>query len=175
MKFCPSCGKLTALRVPEGDHRMRVVCTACGAIHYQNPRIVAGCVVECQGKILLCRRAIEPRRGFWTNPAGFMEIGESLIQAAVRETYEEAMADVTVGSMLSVVNALRPAQVHIFFRATLPEPRFGSGPESLEVELFEEPAIPWQEMAFPSSIFSLERYLADRRAGVEQLHHIDIP
>jgi ADP-ribose pyrophosphatase YjhB (NUDIX family) len=175
MKFCPSCGQLTAERVPAGDHRPRIVCTACGAIHYQNPRIVAGCIVECQGKILLCRRAIEPRRGYWTNPAGFMEIGETLIDAAARETREEALAEVTMGSMLSVVNVLRPAQVHIFFRATLPEPKFGAGTESLEVQLFGETDIPWAEMAFPSSIFSLERYLADRRSGTEHLHHIDIP
>jgi ADP-ribose pyrophosphatase YjhB (NUDIX family) len=175
MKFCPSCGQLTRLRVPEGDHRTRIVCTACGDVHYQNPRIVAGCIVECQGSILLCRRAIEPRRGYWTNPAGFMEIGETLIDAAARETREEALAEVTVGSMLSVVNVLRPAQVHIFFRATLPEPKFGPGAESLDVQLFDEAKLPWDELAFASNIYSLERYLADRHAGIEQLHHIDIP
>jgi ADP-ribose pyrophosphatase YjhB (NUDIX family) len=175
MKFCPSCGQPTTLLVPEGDHLMRVVCTSCGAVHYQNPRIVAGCIVDCQGKILLCRRAIEPRHGYWTNPAGFMEIGETLIEAAARETREEALAEVTMGSMLSVVNVLRPAQVHIFFRATLPEPRFGPGAESLDVRLFSERELPWDEIAFPSGIYSLERYLADRRTGSEQLHHIDIP
>jgi ADP-ribose pyrophosphatase YjhB (NUDIX family) len=175
MNFCPSCGQPIQQRIPEGDNRPRDVCSACNTVHYQNPRIVAGCIIECQGKILLCRRAIEPRRGFWTNPAGFMEIGESLLQAAARETWEEAMAVVQMGSMLSVVNVLRRAQVHIFFRAILPEPRFAAGVESLDVRLYDESELPWPEIAFPSGIFSLQRFLEDRRSGREQLHHLDIP
>lgn len=174
MQFCPSCGQPTAERVPAGDSRLRFVCTVCAEIHYQNPRIVAGCMVECAGRILLCRRAIEPRRGYWTNPAGFMEIGESLRAAAARETREEALADVQLGSMLAVVNVLRRAQVHIFFRATLPEPRFGAGVETLETRLFAEGELPWDEIAFPSGSFALQRFLEDRRLGREQLHHLDI-
>jgi ADP-ribose pyrophosphatase YjhB (NUDIX family) len=174
MKFCSACGHTIELRIPEGDQRLRAVCSSCGTVHYQNPRIVAGCIVECQGRILLCRRAIEPRRGYWTNPAGFMEIGESLHQAAARETREEALAEVTMGSMLSVVSVLRRAQVHVFFRATLAEPRFGAGEESLEVQLYDEKEIPWSELAFESGVFSLRRYFADRQAGLEQLHFLDL-
>ena len=175
MKHCSSCGHPVQYRVPPGDQRPRAVCAHCGAIHYQNPLIVAGCVVEHAGRILLCRRAIEPRRGYWTNPAGFMELGETLQRAAERETQEEALADVTLGSMLSVTNILQTGQVHIFFRAMLPDPRYGSGAESLEVRLFDEAEIPWQDMAFRSSTFALQRYLEDRRAGRELLHFLDLP
>lgn len=175
MKYCSSCGHAVDYRVPPGDQRERAVCGQCGAIHYQNPRIVAGCVVEHAGKILLCRRAIEPRRGFWTNPAGFMELGETLHGAAARETREEALAEVQVGSMLSAISVLHTGQVHIFFRARLDGPRFGSGTESLDVQLFDEAAVPWDEMAFRSSIFSLQRYFDDRRAGQERLHFLDLP
>ena len=175
MKHCPSCGHPVQYSIPPGDQRERAVCTRCGEIHYQNPRIVAGCVVEHAGRILLCRRAIEPRRGYWTNPAGFMELGETLQSAAERETREEALAEVQLGSMLSVTNILQTGQVHIFFRATLPEPRFGSGVESLEVRLFDEAEIPWHDLAFRSSTFALQRYLEDRRGGREQLHFLDLP
>jgi ADP-ribose pyrophosphatase YjhB (NUDIX family) len=175
MKHCPSCGHPVQYSIPPGDQRERAVCARCGEIHYQNPRIVAGCVVEHAGRILLCRRAIEPRRGYWTNPAGFMELGETLQSAAERETREEALAEVQLGSMLSVTNILQTGQVHIFFRATLPEPRFGSGEESLEVRLFDEAEIPWHDLAFRSSTFALQRYLEDRRAGRELLHFLDLP
>jgi ADP-ribose pyrophosphatase YjhB (NUDIX family) len=175
MKYCSNCGHAVTYRIPPGDQRERAVCDQCGAIHYQNPRIVAGCVVEHAGRILLCRRAIEPRRGYWTNPAGFMELGETLQAAAARETREEALAEAQIGSLLSVVDVLHTGQVHVFFRATLAEPRFGNGAESLDVQLFEAAAIPWDEMAFRSSIFSLQRYLGDRQAGREQLHFLDLP
>jgi ADP-ribose pyrophosphatase YjhB (NUDIX family) len=175
MKHCPSCGQPVQYSIPPGDQRERAICTRCGEIHYQNPRIVAGCVVEHASRILLCRRAIEPRRGYWTNPAGFMELGETLQSAAERETREEALAEVQLGSMLSVTNILKSGQVHIFFRATLPEPRFGSGTESLEVRLFDEAEIPWHDLAFRSSTFALQRYLEDRRAGREGLHFCDLP
>lgn len=158
------------LRVPEGDQRPRFVCGSCGTIHYQNPRIVAGCVPEWEGRILLCRRAIEPRRGYWTTPAGFMEIGETLPQAAARETLEEALADVTIGSMLAVVDVVYAAQVHINFRARLRRPEFAAGVESLEVGLYEEAQIPWDDIAFESTRFSLRRWFEDRRQGREVLH-----
>ena len=135
MKFCSQCGARVQLRMPDGDHLPRYVCEACGTIHYQNPRLVVGCVPEHEGSILLCRRAIEPRRGYWTVPAGFMENRETLQEAAARESQEEALAGCVIGSLLSVVHVLHAEQVHVFFRAALPEARFGAGRESLEVAL----------------------------------------
>lgn len=174
MKFCSVCGQPVTSKVPEGDHLPRFVCTSCGTIHYENPRIIAGCVIETEGKILLCKRAIEPRHGFWTTPAGFMENGESVQDAAAREALEEALAHVKIGSLLAVVNVLRAHQVHIMFRATLLEPSFGIGPESLESRLYAEEEIPWSELAFLSVEFALRRYLQDRRLGREQVHFRDI-
>jgi ADP-ribose pyrophosphatase YjhB (NUDIX family) len=174
MNFCSACGQPVVVKIPDGDHLPRHVCPACGAIHYQNPRIIAGCVIETQGKILLCKRAIEPRRGYWTVPAGFMENGESVQNAAAREAMEEALAHVEIGSMLAMVNVLRAHQVHIMFRARLLEPSFGVGPESLEVGLYDESEIPWPDIAFLSVQFALQRYLEDRRLGREQLHCKDI-
>ncbi|NLG77181.1 MAG: NUDIX hydrolase [Xanthomonadaceae bacterium] len=174
MKFCSECGQPVTVKIPEGDHLPRFVCTACGTIHYQNPRIIAGCVIETEGKILLCKRAIEPRLGYWTIPAGFMENGESVQNAAAREAVEEALAQVEIGSLLAIVNVLHAHQVHIMFRATLRNPAFGVGPESLEAALYEEKDIPWPEIAFPSVEFALRRYLDDRREGVERMHFKDI-
>jgi ADP-ribose pyrophosphatase YjhB (NUDIX family) len=170
LNFCSHCGQPVELRVPEGDHLPRYVCPGCGRIHYQNPKIVAGCVPEHEGRILLCRRAIEPRLGYWTIPAGFMENGETIEDAARRESAEEAEAHVEIGSLLAVVNVLHADQVHVMFRARLPEPRFGAGRESLEVMLCDEADIPWQDIAFRSVDFALRRYLDDRRRGVEQHH-----
>jgi len=175
MKHCPSCGHPVLYRVPPGDQRERAVCERCDEVHYQNPRIIAGCVVEHAGRLLLCRRAIEPRRGYWTHPAGFMELGETLQNAAARETREEALAEVQIGSMLSVTNVLHTGQVHIHFRGTLAVPDYGCGVESLEVRLFDEAEVPWDEIAFSSVEFSLRRYLSDRREGRESLHFLDIP
>ncbi len=139
-------------------------------MHYHNPKIVAGCVPEYQGRLLLCRRAIEPRRGFWTIPAGFMENGETTQDAARRESIEEALADVEIGSLLAVVHVLHADQVHMMFRARLRDPQFGVGAESLEVGLYDESEIPWQDIAFRSVDFALKRYLEDRRRGVEDHH-----
>ena len=150
------------------------MCDACGSIHYQNPRLVVGCVPEHEGRILLCKRAIEPRRGYWTVPAGFMENGETLQQAAARESYEEALARVEIGSLLTIVHVLHAHQVHVFFRARLPRAEFGAGPESLEVELVEPQAIPWQDLAFPSTEFTLRRYLEDRDTGREPHHFAEL-
>jgi ADP-ribose pyrophosphatase YjhB (NUDIX family) len=174
MKFCPDCGQPVERRIPSGDNLPRAVCTACGAVHYENPRIVVGCVPEWQGRILLCRRAIMPRRGYWTVPAGFMENGESLQTAAARETLEEAEARVEVGSLLSVTHVLHAAQVHISFRGHLADGRYGVGAESLECFLCAEADIPWNEIAFPSIEFALRCYFEDRSAGVERLHFSDI-
>lgn len=174
MKFCSACAQPVTLKVPDGEHLPRFVCTSCGAIHYENPRIIAGCVIETEGKILLCKRAIEPRHGYWTTPAGFMENGESVQQGAAREAMEEALAHVKIGSLLAIVNVLRAHQVHITFRATLVEPSFGIGPESLETRLYAEEDIPWHDLAFLSVEFALRRYLEDRRLGRELLHFRDI-
>jgi ADP-ribose pyrophosphatase YjhB (NUDIX family) len=174
MKFCSACGQPVVLKIPDGDHLPRHVCPACGMVHYENPRIIAGCVPEWEGKLLLCKRAIEPRRGFWTIPAGFMENGEALQDAAARESMEEALARVEIGSLLAIVNVIRAHQVHIMFRARLLDTDFGVGPESLEVQLYDESEIPWADMAFLSVEFALRRYLEDRRAGRELLHYRDI-
>src|SRR6187397_1735038 len=131
MKFCSNCASPVMKRVPPGDNLPRWVCDQCGEIHYENPRVVVGSIPEYEGRLLLCRRAIEPRYGFWTIPAGFMENGETTQQAAQRESLEEACAEVEVGSLLAVVHVLHADQVHIMFRAQLPVPQFAAGAESL--------------------------------------------
>jgi ADP-ribose pyrophosphatase YjhB (NUDIX family) len=143
-------------------------------VHYKNPLLVLGCVPEWQNKILLCRRAIEPRLGFWTVPAGFMENGETMQEAAARECREEALAEVEVGSLLAVVNVTSANQVHVMFRAKLNEPNFAPGPESLEVALYEEAQIPWSELAFASGEYTLRQYFGDRRAGLDQHHFTEL-
>ena len=170
MNYCSNCGSRVELKIPSGDHLPRFVCDACGIIHYENPKLVVGCVPEHEGRILICKRAIEPRLGYWTIPAGFMENGETLQQAAARESYEEALADVEIGSLLSVVHVTHAHQVHVFFRARLPEPAFGAGPESLEVKLVHPDELPWEDIAFPSTTFTLQRWLDDRAAGLDRHH-----
>jgi ADP-ribose pyrophosphatase YjhB (NUDIX family) len=170
MNFCDQCGKAVEFRIPPGDHLPRYVCPHCGTIHYQNPRIIAGCVPDHAGRILLCRRAIEPRLGYWTFPAGFMENQETVQQAAAREALEEAHAQVQIGSLLAIVHVLEAHQVHMFFRAILPKAEFAIAPESLEVGLFAESEIPWDNIAFPSIEFALRHYFSDRAAGRETHH-----
>ncbi len=174
MNFCSNCGSAVAHKIPDGDHLPRFVCTNCGMIHYQNPKLVLGCVPDWEGRILLCRRAIEPRLGYWTVPAGFMENGETLQHAAARECYEEARATVEIGSLLALVSVTHAAQVHVMFRAKLLAPEFSPGPESLEVALYAEADIPWQNIAFPSGEFTLRRYFADRVAGREDHHFAEL-
>lgn len=170
MNFCNACGHKVDYRVPDGDTVSRYVCPACGKVHYQNPLVVVGCVPESGRRILLCRRAIEPRLGYWTIPAGFMEIGETLAEGAARETMEEALARVEVGDLFAVVDVVHARQVHLMFRATLLDGGFGAGVESLEVALFEPEAIPWDDIAFLSVRFALEKFLEDRAAGLRRLH-----
>lgn len=170
MNYCSHCGQPVSIEVPEGDNRPRHVCRSCGRIHYENPRVVVGCVPEHAGSILLCRRAIEPRHGFWTVPAGFMELGETLAEAALRETWEEAEARVDLGAMFAVVDVVHARQVHVFFRGRLAEPVFGAGEETLESRLFRPEEIPWAELAFPSVTIALERYLADGGRGDGPVH-----
>jgi ADP-ribose pyrophosphatase YjhB (NUDIX family) len=170
MRFCSNCGQGLVVKTPPGDHLPRHVCEACGIVHYQNPRLITGCVLEWQGKILLCKRAIEPRSGFWTLPAGFMENGETTGQAAARETVEEALAQALDLVPFALVDVPHVDQVHLMFRGSLGDGRHAPGPESLETALVEERDIPWGEIAFPSVRFTLERYLEDRRRGSFGFH-----
>lgn len=165
MNFCSHCGSQVELRIPEGDNRTRHVCLACGTVHYENPKIVVGCVVEHDERILLCKRAIEPRYGLWTLPAGFLENGESVEAGAARETFEEASAEVDVLGLYAMFSLKHINQVYMMFRARLLEPRFGPGTESLAVELLHEEQIPWRELAFPVIDQTLKLYLEDRKAG----------
>ena len=154
-------------RIPEGDNRERLICADCGHIDYQNPKVVVGSVVVSDGKILMCRRAIEPRRGFWTLPAGYLELGETLEEGAAREAMEEAIADIRLDGILGVFSIARIGQVQVIFRgafATPEAPAFAAGPESLEVGLFAWEDIPWNEIAFPSVHWALDAWNA-RRSG----------
>ena len=171
MNFCSNCGTPVVLKVPEGDFLPRHVCENCGTIHYLNPKIVVGSVPEYQGRILLCKRGIEPRLGFWTIPAGFMENDETLEAGAAREAREEALIEVEIGSLLLLANVTHARQVHVFFRSRMTSPDFGITHESLEVRLLDERDIPWNELAFPSTEYALRRYVADRAAGVER-HYV---
>ncbi len=170
MKFCPACGSAVEWRVPHGDSRPRYICTTCDIIHYQNPNLVVGAIPEWQDQILLCRRAIEPRYGLWTLPGGFMENGESVGAGAARETREEANAEIAIGELYSMYSLPYINQVHLLFRATLLNLDFGPGEESLEVKLFREEEIPWDEIAFRPIKLSLQAYFADRRRGQFTLH-----
>ncbi len=174
MNFCSHCGARVALKVPPGDHLPRYVCDQCGTIHYKNPLLVLGCVPQWEDQILLCRRAIEPRKGFWTVPAGFMENGETLQQAAARECREEAMAEVEVGSLLAVVSVIHAHQVHVMFRARLLKRDFAPGVESQDVILAKESEIPWPELAFPSGVYTLRRFFEDRSRGREDHHFTEL-
>ncbi len=175
MKFCSACGAPVALKVPPGDSLPRHVCDACGTIHYSNPKMVIGSIPEWEDRILLCRRAIEPRYGLWTLPAGFMENGETVADAARRETLEEAKARIELADMFSVLSVPYINQVHIFYRARLLDLDFGPGEESLDVALFYENEIPWKELAFRTVATTLRHYFEDRRNGGFRLHAGDIP
>ncbi|MBP0048226.1 NUDIX hydrolase [Marinobacterium sp. AK62] len=162
MNFCSQCGHKVSLRIPAGDNRERHVCDHCGSIHYQNPRIVAGCLPVHGHQVLLCKRAIEPRYGLWTLPAGFMENGESTEEAALRETLEEARAEVVLRKLYTVSSILHVNQVQMIYLADLPEAHFGSSEETLETRLFSEDEIPWDELAFPTIRNALRFFFADR-------------
>ncbi|MDH5619458.1 MAG: NUDIX hydrolase [Gammaproteobacteria bacterium] len=161
MKFCSSCGGTVSYRVPMDDNRERAICDSCGQIHYRNPLIVVGCVAERDGRVLLCKRAIEPRYGYWTVPAGFMELGESVAGGAARETLEEALATVELGHLFASVDVVDAGQVHLFYTGKLVGD-FGVGDETLEAALFSEDEIPWDEIAFHSGKFALQKYFEDR-------------
>lgn len=174
MRFCSQCGATVARRVPAGDNRVRYVCDTCHTVHYENPKIVAGCIAEWEGRILLCRRAIEPRHGLWTLPAGFMENDETTVQAATRETMEEAGARVALSGLYALFNLPHINQVYVMFRGRLLAPDFSPGAESLAVDLFAEEHIPWCELAFPVVRETLRLYFAERRTGAFGAHLGDI-
>lgn len=174
MNYCSQCGSPVTLRTPPGDNLPRYICNACGIIHYQNPKIIAGCIPEWQGKVLLCRRAIDPRYGLWTLPAGFMENHETTVQAATREALEEANAMVDNLSLYGLYNLTHINQVYLMFRGQLRDGRASAGEESLEVKLFAEEQIPWAELAFAVIQETLEVYFEDRRRGNFRVHMGDI-
>jgi ADP-ribose pyrophosphatase YjhB (NUDIX family) len=176
MKYCARCGKEVELRVPEGDHAPRHVCTACGEVHYRNPKVIVGCVPEWEDRILMCRRDIEPRRGFWTFPAGFLELRETSAEGAAREALEESRAAVDIGELFTVINCPDVGQLYLIYRARMRSAEFGATPESSEVVLMREDEIPWDQIAFRTIYHSLRHFYADRAAGVTgKVHVFDLP
>jgi ADP-ribose pyrophosphatase YjhB (NUDIX family) len=166
IKFCQSCGAVVAHRIPEGDTLMRAVCDACNTIHYQNPKMVVGCLATWEDRILICKRAIEPRYGLWTLPAGFMENNESASEGAAREALEEANARVEVTDLYTVYSLPHISQVYMMFRGRLVDPDVSPGIESLEVKLVREDEIPWDQLAFAMVKRSLEHFIDDRKTGL---------
>lgn len=170
MKFCSNCGSAVELKDVPGDHRQRYVCDECESIHYQNPIVIVGVLPLWQGKILMGKRAIEPRLGYWNLPAGFLENGECTEEGAQRELWEETEAKVANMKLHSVYSVTRINQVHIHFLADLVEEKFSRTPESSEVQLFSPEELPWGNIAFASSIFSLQNYIQDLKAGTQKVH-----
>jgi ADP-ribose pyrophosphatase YjhB (NUDIX family) len=166
IKYCNSCGATVVQRIPEGDTFTRAVCDACGVIHYENPKVVVGCLPAYGERILICKRAIEPRYGLWTLPAGFMENGESASEGAAREALEEANARVEIEDLYTVYSIPHISQVYMMFRAKLLDLDFSAGSESLEVKLVTESEIPWDQLAFAMVKRTLENYLQDRKTGI---------
>ncbi len=171
MNYCSHCGSADIqFQIPPGDNRPRYVCLDCDTIHYQNPNMVVGCLPVWQDQILLCRRAIEPRKGFWNLPAGYLENGETVEEGALRETREEAGVEADLVRLHTVYNLPEVNQVYLFFLAELSSPTFDGGPESLEVALFRGEEIPFTEMAFSSSTFTIRQYLRHGRDGFSEVH-----
>jgi ADP-ribose pyrophosphatase YjhB (NUDIX family) len=175
INFCSECGASVEQKIPEGETLFRAVCSTCQTIHYQNPKIVAGTIPEWDDKILLCRRAIQPRAGLWTFPAGFMELGESTEEAAARETLEEAHADVSIHALFGLFSLAHVSQVYVVYRAHLQNLNFRPGAESLEVELMSLQDIPWDQLAFPVIHECLRRYVTDIQAAITQTHSTVVP
>ena len=165
MNFCTNCGGTTAEKIPFGDHQVRRICTQCSYIHYVNPKVICGALALWENKVLLCRRAIEPRYGLWTLPAGYMELFETMEQGAARETREEAEAEVEIQQLYCMYNIPRIGQIYVLFKADLIEGKFGAGEETIESRLFAEDEIPWNDLAFPSVERTLRHYFADRKIG----------
>ena len=175
INHCRQCGSAVENRIPDdGDTKLRAVCSACHTIHYINPLNVVGTIPVWEDKVLLCKRNIEPRKGKWTLPAGFMELGETTAEGAARETVEEAGAQFEMQALFSLINVARVGQVHLFYRAALLSPEFDPGTETQEAILFDEADIPWDEIAFRTVKETLEHFFADRRAGQFGFHVLDI-
>ncbi|MBK6472588.1 MAG: NUDIX hydrolase [Betaproteobacteria bacterium] len=174
IKHCRVCGTEVSYRVPVDDNRERAVCTACCEIHYENPINVVGTVPVWGEQVLLCRRNIEPRYGFWTLPAGFLELGESTAAGAERETAEEAGAHIELQELFTVLNVVRAGQLHLFYRARMLDTSLAPGPETIEARLFREDEVPWDELAFRTVRLTLEHFFADRRRGAFAVHVGDI-
>lgn len=174
MKFCSQCGSPVSQKIPQGDNLPRYVCDRCETIHYQNPRIIAGCIAEWQDRILLCQRAIEPRVGLWTLPAGFMENGETTAEGAARESLEEANAVIRDMSLFCMFSIPHISQVYMMYRGQLVDGKAYPGDESLETDLFDETSIPWDKLAFPVMTETLKLYYCDRKAGQFKVHNGEI-
>jgi ADP-ribose pyrophosphatase YjhB (NUDIX family) len=173
-KHCKACGSPVQYLTPADDNRERATCTVCHTVHYENPLNVVGTLPIWDDKVLLCRRNIEPRHGYWTLPAGFMELGETTEQGAVRETEEEAGARVELQGLYTLLNVPRVGQLHLFYRARLLDTDFDPGPETIEAQLFSEDQVPWEELAFRTVKETLRHYFDDRRQGQFALHCADI-
>lgn len=175
IQHCRECGAAVVYRIPDdGDTHTRAVCTQCGTIHYENPLMVVGTIPVLGDRVLLCQRAIEPRRGLWTLPAGFMELDETTAQGAARETDEEAGARIEMGPLFSMINVTHVGQVHLFYRATLLDEHLDPGVETMQARLFSENEIPWEQLAFRTVRKTLQCYFADRRTGQFGFHCVDI-
>ena len=174
MNFCSSCGSKVTLLIPPGDNRHRYVCGECGMIHYQNPNVVTGCIPEWNDRILLCKRAIEPRYGTWTLPAGFLENGESSMFGAAREAMEEANAQMRDMTLFCVFSIPHINQVYTMYRGVLHEGNASPGDESLDVVLASEDEVPWDNLSFPVIIETLKLYYQDRKAGTFSTHYGEI-
>ncbi len=175
IKFCKDCAAPVHYRLPDdGDTKLRAVCTQCHAVHYENPLNVVGTLPYFGDKVLLCLRNIEPRRGKWTLPAGFMELNETTQQGAARETIEEAGAEFEIEALYTVLSVARVGQVHLFYRARLTSDRFAPGTETIEARLFAEHEIPWDDIAFRTTRETLQHFFIDRRKAFFPVHNIDI-
>ncbi|KAI4364006.1 hypothetical protein MLD38_020152 [Melastoma candidum] len=171
ISFCQWCGGKTKHEVPDGEEKMRAICTLCGKIAYQNPKMVVGCLIEHEEKVLLCKRNIEPSFGLWTLPAGYMEIGESAAEGAIRETWEEAGAEVEVISPFAQLDIPRIGQTYIIFLARMQKPHFSPGPESSDCQLFSLSDIPFDSLAFSSIFVTLKLYIEDVKIGRPRFHY----
>jgi len=170
MKYCSNCGNQVDLKPVEGDNRPRFVCDHCNTIHYQNPNMVVGCLPIWKDQVLLAKRAIEPRKGYWNVPGGYLENGETVEEGAVREVWEEACIKVQVRRLHTVFSIAKINQIYLHFLADMPDLNFAAGEESLEVQLFKEEEIPWDQIAFTSSTFTLKQYFEDRKKGHYEVH-----